>query len=108
MLIFACPEHADKQPLVYEMNGITGKTAFEEGAYGQKLPSVDVAITNGSNKANLKPRPQELKPHRQNIQAGNHFVLLERPFACMSYLGVLWAFFRRRLLENLGKRLQIP
>lgn len=36
MLILACPEHSDKQPLVYETDVITGKTLLGKGADGQK------------------------------------------------------------------------
>ena len=36
MLVFACPEHSDKQSLIYETDVITGKTLLGKGADGQK------------------------------------------------------------------------
>lgn len=88
LLIFACPEHAYNRPLTLETDIIPAEISPEKDAKSQDTLSKHNSVAE-------KPRSylQELRPYSTNISGENPLVLLARPFACMLYPAVIWAFF---------------
>lgn len=93
LLIFACPEHAYSRPLLYETDVITGGARIGDGGNGQSSPSEVELSEIESITEKPKTYIQELKPYSKNVSREKHLVLLARPFVCMLYPAVIWAFF---------------
>ena len=85
LLVLACPEHAYSRPLAYETDVVAGEA---HTINGQSTPSENESMTE-------KPKSylQELKPYSNNVSGEKYLVLLARPFVCMLYPAVVWAFF---------------
>ncbi len=88
LLVLACPEHAYSRPISYETDVIAGEARMEGGGNGQGSSSENESMTE-------KPKSyiQELKPYSKNVSGEKCLVLLARPFVCMLYPAVIWAFF---------------
>lgn len=87
-ITFACPEHTYTRPMVYETDVIASEVHIAEALSAQESPSDQASMTE-------KPKSyrQELKLYSENISGENFLVLLARPFVCMLYPAVIWAFF---------------
>lgn len=86
LLILACPEHAYSRPMVYETDVVAGE-AHTAVLDTDASPPEDESMTE-------KPKTyiQELKPYSKNVTGENYLVVLARPFVCMLYPAVIWAF----------------
>ena len=93
LLVFACPEHTYKRPMVLETDIIAGETPLAGEGDGEKLPSMEDANRDDLIVEKPKSYVQELKPYSKNFSGENVFILLARPFACMLNPAVIWAFF---------------
>lgn len=96
LLFFACPEHEYHRPLALETDVMARELPLTREAENEKLPSVEVNKRDKSTDQSAeKPKPyaQELKPFSKNISGDNFLILLARPFVCMLYPAVIWAFF---------------
>jgi len=96
LLFFACPEHEYHRPPALETDVMAGELSSTREAENEKLPTVEVDTRNTSpNQSAEKPKPyaQELRPFSRNISGEDFFILLARPFVCMLYPAVIWAFF---------------
>ena len=87
-ITLACPEHAYTRPMVYETDVIASEVHIADSLSVQELPSDQTSMTE-------KPKSyvQELKLYGTNVSGENLLVLLARPFVCMLYPAVIWAFF---------------
>ncbi len=96
LLFFACPEHEYHRPLALETDVMVGELPSTREAEKEKLPSEEVDKRDKSpDQSAGKPNTyaQELKPFSKNISGENILILLARPFVCMLYPAVIWAFF---------------
>ena len=87
LLLLACPEHAYNRPMVFETDIIAVQVHTEDSFHEESLPEHDTKTEKPKSYA------QELKPYSGKISGDNCLVLLVRPFVCMLYPAVIWAFF---------------
>jgi MFS family permease len=89
MLIFACPEHT------YMRNHESrSSTSDEETVNPEKQDTANVVaeISNGPPSESRKSWLQELKPFNRRFSKDNILILTLKPFVCMLYPTVFWAF----------------
>ena len=87
LLIFACPEHVYNRPIEYETDVI----ALEPQVIKESDKKVELTANDGAADEPMTYW-QELRPFGSRISRQNPLLLLARPFACMLYPAVVWAF----------------